>query len=377
MIIQMEGIYMRKIKEIFSEDFEQIAIFKDEETGLKAITVIHDTSLGPSLGGLRYWQYESEEEALEDALRLAKGMTYKNAACGVPLGGGKTVLMKEDGVVKSEALMRAFGRFVDGLNGRYITAEDVGTTTKDMDYIYQETPFVVGTSIKEGAAGDPSPYTAHGTYLGIKAAAKEAFGDDSLKDKKIILEGVGNVGFRVAKKLLEEGATVYASDLFEGPRKRAEEAGCILIDRDNLFSVEADIYSPCALGATINDSSIEEMKKAGIKVVAGSANNQLEEDRHGQALQDAGIVYAPDFIINAGGVISVADELHGFFNHGRAMTSVENIYHAIEDVFAIAKREGIPSSQAANILAEERIETVRHTKKIFRRNERSVLDFRK
>ncbi len=361
--------------DIFNEDFEQISFFKDEASGLKAIVVIHDSSLGPCLGGLRYWEYETEADALEDALRLAKGMTYKNAVAGVPFGGAKAVLIKDPNRPKDEHMMRAFGRFVDGLNGRYLTAEDVGTTTDDMDYIYQETFWVGGTSVKDGSSGNPSPYTAHGVYFGMKAAVMEAFGTDSLEGKTIILEGPGHVGLEVAKKALDEGAKVYASDIFEAPRERAREIGCEIIDRDELFSVQADIYAPCALGATINDESIPQMKEAGIKVIAGSANNQLEEERHAKMVEDAGIVYAPDFIINSGGVISVADEFKGKYNPDRVLASCEKIYGQIQRVFEIAKRDKVTSEEAAMILAEERLAAIRATKKIFRRYQRSTYDF--
>lgn len=353
-------------------DFEEIRFMHDKDTGFKAVTVIHNSTLGPCLGGARYWEYESEEAGIIDALRLAKGMTYKNAAAGVFLGGAKTVIFKDPNHPKNEAYLRVFGRFVDGLNGRYITAEDVGTTTQDMDYIYQETPYVGGTSMKKGSAGDPSPATAHGVYFGIKAAAKKAFGTDSLDGRTIILEGFGNVGSHVAEKVLAEGAKVYASDIFEGPREKAKALGCEILDREKLFSVKADIYAPCALGAIVNDKSIEEMANAGIKVVAGSANNQLAEERHGKMLEDHGIIYAPDFIINAGGVIAVADEFNDGFNEERAYKAVENIYNQIERVFEIAERDNVPTNIAANTLAEERLEAVLRTKRIFRQTERSI-----
>lgn len=353
-------------------DFEEIRFMQDKATGFKAVTVIHNSTLGPCLGGARYWEYATEEEGIIDAMRLARGMTYKNAACGVHLGGGKTVIFKDPNHPKTEEYLRVFGRFVDGLNGRYITAEDVGTTTEDMDIIYHETPYVGGTSLKKGSAGNPSPATAHGVYFGMKAAAKEAFGSDSLKDLRIILEGCGNVGIEVAKKALAEGAKVYASDIFEVPIERARQAGCEIIDRDKLFSVEADIYAPCALGATVNDKSIEDMKNAGIKIVAGSANNQLAEERHGAMLQEAGIIYAPDFIINAGGVIAVADEFNDGFDQERVYKSVEGIYDKILRVFEIAKRDKVPTNIAANILAEERLDAVLKSKRIFRQHERSI-----
>lgn len=354
-------------------DYEQLIFHQDKETGLKAITCIHDTTLGPSLGGLRYWEYEKEEDAIHDAVRLARGMTYKNAAAGLPLGGGKTVILKDPNHPKSEEMLRAFGRFIDGLGGRYITAEDVGTTEKDMDYIYQETEYVAGTTLKPGTAGNPSPATAHGVYVGMKAAAKEAFGTDSLEGKTILLEGAGNVGIIVAKKAMEEGAKVIASDIFEGPIKRAKEAGCEIVDSDKLLETKADIYCPCALGASINDESLAKLKEAGVKVIAGSANNQLAEPRHGDLVDEMGFVYAPDYIINSGGVIYAADEFNGGANHDRAMALVDNIYHQIERVFEIAKRDNTPTYIAADTLAEERMKTILKTKRIFKKSDHSIL----
>lgn len=366
---------MNIFKSMGDNNYEQLVFMQDEETGLRAITCIHDTTLGPSLGGTRYWTYENEEDAIKDAMRLARGMTYKAAASGLPLGGGKTVIMKDpDKVVNQEALFRAFGRFVEGLNGRYITAADVGTTTVEMDYIYQETNFVAGTGLKPGTSGNPSPSTAHGVYVGMKAAAKKAFGSNSLEGKTIIIEGVGKVGYLLAEAALDEGAKVIATDIFEGPRERARELGCEIVEGDKMFDIEADIYAPCALGGSINADSLPKIKKAGIKVIAGAANNQLAESRHGDKLDEMGLVYAPDYILNAGGLIQVADEFNGGYNKARARMSVDRIYDQIEKVFEIADRDGIPTYKAANTLAEERIKAVRNTKSIFARSNKSVID---
>lgn len=356
-------------------DYEQIVFMNDEESGLKAITCIHDTTLGPGLGGTRYWTYEREEDAIKDAMRLAKGMTYKNAASGLPIGGAKTVIIKDpDREVNKEAMFRAFGRFVEGLNGRYITAADVGTTEIEMDYIYQETNYVAGTGLKPGTSGNPSPSTAHGVYVGMKAAAKKAFGTNSLKGKVILIEGVGKVGYFLAEEALEEGAKVIATDIFDGPKERARKLGCEIVEADKMFDIKADIYAPCAMGASINDESLEKIKKAGIKVIAGAANNQLAEARHGDKLDEMGLVYAPDYIINAGGVIQVADEFNGGYNRDRARMSVDRIYDQIEKVFEIAERDGIPAYKAADILAEERITAVRNTRGIYTRNTKSILN---
>jgi len=290
-------------------DYEQLVICQDRTSGLKAIICIHDTTLGPALGGTRMWNYESEEDAILDALRLAKGMTYKNAAAGLNLGGGKTVIMGDSRTQKSEELFRAFGRYVQSLNGRYITAEDVGTTVRDMDWVHLETEFVTGVSSSYGASGDPSPMTARGVWRGMKAAAKEAFGSDSLKGKTIAIQGLGHVGYYLAKHLHEEGAKLIVTDIQDDVIKHVvDEMGATAVGSEEIFGVEADIFAPCAMGAVINDATIPQFK---FKIIAGAANNVLKEERHGDKLHELGILYAPDYVINAGGVINVADELEG------------------------------------------------------------------
>lgn len=350
-------------------DYENLIFSQDKESGLKAITCIHSTVLGPAIGGLRIWNYKNEEEAIIDVLRLAKGMTYKNAACGIFAGGAKTVMMVDPDVnPKSEAMMRALGKFVEGMNGRYLTAEDVGSNVEDMDFIYQETDYVLGTGLKPGTSGNPSPSTARGVYKGIKATCKEKYGDDSLKDRTILLEGLGNVGMYVARYAMEEGAKIYGSDINEAACKRAEAEGIEIVPRDKLFDIEAHIYCPCALGATVNDESIEQLK---VDIVAGSANNQLAEPRHAKALQDKGILYAPDFIINSGGVIQCHDELYGGYNEERSLKMVDKVYEQLLKVYRIAKEENITTAEAADKLAERRIESVKKTKGIFNRNQKS------
>jgi leucine dehydrogenase len=354
-------------------DYEQMVICQDKQSGLKAIICIHDTTLGPALGGTRMWTYDNEDAAIEDALRLAKGMTYKNAAAGLNLGGGKTVIIGDPKKDKNEELFRAFGRYIQGLNGRYITAEDVGTTVEDMDLIYQETPFVTGVSPAFGSSGNPSPVTAYGVYRGMKAAAKEAFGTDSLEGKVIAVQGVGHVAYTLCKHLHDEGASLIVTDINKEAVQRAvEDFGAKAVDIDDIYSVECDIFAPCALGAIINDDTISKIKA---KVVAGAANNQLKETRHGDALHEMGIVYAPDYVINAGGVINVADELNGY-NRERAMKKVETIYDNIESVIAISKRDNIPTYLAADRLAEERIERMRKSRSQFLLNERHILSNR-
>ncbi len=355
-------------------DYEQVVVCQDKQSGLKAIIAIHDTTLGPALGGTRMWTYNSEAEAFEDALRLAKGMTYKNAAAGLNLGGGKTVIIGDPRKDKNEEMFRAFGRYVQGLNGRYITAEDVGTTVADMDLIHEETDYVTGISPAFGSSGNPSPVTAYGVYVGMKAAAKEAFGSDSLEGLTVAVQGVGNVSFTLCKHLHEEGAKLIVTDINKEAVARAVEAfGAKAVDINEIYSVDCDIFSPCALGAIINDDTIPQLKA---KVIAGAANNQLKETRHGDLIAELGIVYAPDYVINAGGVINVADELYGY-NRERALKKVETIYDKIETIFEISKRDKIPTYLAADRMAEERIAKMRQSRKQFLINEHSILTRRR
>jgi len=354
-------------------DYEQLLFCQDKDSGLKAIIAIHDTTIGPALGGTRMWTYESEAAAIEDALRLSRGMTYKNAAAGLNLGGGKTVIIGDPRKDKNEAMFRAFGRFIQGLNGRYITAEDVGTTVEDMDIVYEETDYVTGVSPAFGSSGNPSPVTAYGVYRGIKAAAKEAFGTDMLEGKVVAVQGVGNVAYNLCRHLHEEGAKLIVTDINKEAVQRAvEEFDAQAVDPNDIYGVECDIYAPCALGATINDETIPQIKA---KVIAGAANNQLKETRHGDLIHELGIVYAPDYVINAGGVINVADELVGY-NRERALKKVEGIYDNIEKVVEISKRDGIPTYLAADRLAEERIEKLRRSRSQFLQNGQHILSRR-
>lgn len=346
-------------------DYEQLIFCQNQQSGLKAIICIHDTTLGPALGGTRMWAYESEEEAIEDALRLGRGMTYKNAAAGLNFGGGKTVIIGDPRKDKNEEMFRALGRYIQGLNGRYITAEDVGTTVADLELIHEETDYVTGISPEFGSSGNPSPVTAYGVYRGMKAAAKEAFGTDSLEGKTIAVQGVGNVAYTLCRYLHEEGAILIVTDINKEAIKRAvQDFAAKAIDPNDIYNVPCDIYAPCALGATINDQTIPKFKA---KVIAGSANNQLKEEHHGDRLHELGILYAPDYVINAGGVINVADELNGY-NRERAMKKVEMIYDNIAKVIEISKREGIPTYKAADRLAEERIERIRKSCRQFLQN---------
>ncbi|PSL51103.1 leucine dehydrogenase [Salsuginibacillus halophilus] len=364
---------MKLFKEMESADYEQVVVCQDRASGLKAIIAIHDTTLGPALGGTRMWTYKSEEEAFEDALRLARGMTYKNAAAGLNLGGGKTVIMGDPRTEKNEEMFRAFGRYIQGLNGRYITAEDVGTTVHDMDMIRQETDFVTGVSPAFGSSGNPSPVTGYGVYVGMKAAAKEAFGTDDLSGRTVAVQGVGNVAYNLCKHLDEEGASLIVTDIHKASVDRAvQDFDAKAVAPEDIYDQEADIFAPCALGAVLNDETIPRLKA---RVVAGAANNQLKEARHGDWLFESGIVYAPDYVINSGGVINVADELNGY-NKDRAMKKVETIYDSIERVFEIASRDNISSQTAADRMAEERIENMRYSRKQFLQNSHHVLSRR-
>lgn len=354
-------------------DYEQLVFCQDKNSGLKAIIAIHDTTLGPALGGTRMWTYDSEEGAIEDALRLAKGMTYKNAAAGLNLGGGKTVIIGDPKKDKNPEMFRAFGRYIQGLNGRYITAEDVGTTVQDMDLIHMETDFVTGVSPEFGSSGNPSPVTAYGVYRGMKAATKEAYGDDSLEGKTIAVQGVGNVAYTLCEHLHEEGAKLIVTDIHKDAVQRAVEVfGAEAVDPDDIYDVDCDIYAPCALGATINDETIPKLKA---KVIAGSANNQLKSTKHGDIIHEKGIVYAPDYVINSGGVINVADELNGY-NQVRAMRKVEAIYDILINVFNISKRDNIPTNVAADRMAEERIKSVSTSRSQFLLNGHHTLSRR-
>ncbi|WP_332695916.1 branched-chain amino acid dehydrogenase [Halalkalibacter lacteus] len=355
-------------------DYEQVVVCQDKLSGLKAIIAIHDTTLGPALGGTRMWMYDTEEDAFEDALRLAKGMTYKNAAAGLNLGGGKTVIIGDPRKDKNEEMFRAFGRYIQGLNGRYITAEDVGTTVQDMDTIYEETDYVTGISPAFGSSGNPSPITAYGVYVGMKAAAKEAFGTDDLAGKTIAVQGVGNVAYNLCKHLHQEGASLIVTDINKESVQRAvADFNAKAVDVNDIYGVECDIFAPCALGAIINDKTIPQFKA---KVIAGAANNQLKEERHGSLIHEIGIVYAPDYVINAGGVINVADELNGY-NSERALKKVEGIYQNIEKVIDISKRDQIPTFKAADRMAEERIERMRRSRRQFLQNGQHILSRRR
>ncbi|RDK86927.1 Glu/Leu/Phe/Val family dehydrogenase [Marinirhabdus gelatinilytica] len=355
---------LNKIAPVFGQlsfdNHEQVVFCNDKDTGLKAIIGIHNTVLGPALGGTRMWQYNSEWDALNDVLRLSRGMTFKSAITGLNLGGGKAVIIGDAKTQKTPELMKRFGEFVHSLSGRYITAEDVGMATADMDLVRTVTPYVTGISEEMGGAGNPSPITAYGVFMGMKAAAKHAYGTDVLEDKVVYVEGIGNVGEALVENLSNEGAKVYIADINQ---ERLEEVrdkyNVDIYGGRNIYAEEMDIYAPCALGATINDNTIHQLKA---KVVAGAANNQLAEElKHGKMLRERGILYAPDFLINAGGIINVYAELE---NYGKQeiMRKTENIYNTTLEILKTAEVKDITTHQAAFEIAQSRIDARKNEK---------------
>jgi len=338
-----------------AEGHEQLVWCHEPTSGLRAIVAIHSTALGPALGGARFRSYASEHEALVDVLRLSRGMTYKNAAAGLDLGGGKAVIIGDPAAVRSEALIRAFGRFVDGLAGRYLTAEDVGTTQADMDLIRRETRHVTGTSMSLGGSGDPSPVTALGVRHAMHAAAEHRWGDSSLADRHVVVSGVGKVGSSLVGLLADEGARLTIADVAKDRVDAlAAEHGANVVDPASAHTVPCDIFSPCAFGAVLSARTIPELRCAAI---VGAANNQLDEDADADRLADAGILYVPDFVANAGGVINIAEELRGY-DAGRARQAVARIHATTAAVLATADAEGIGTEAAAERLAAQRIAAV-------------------
>src|SRR3989442_7474982 len=334
-------------------EYEEVVFFHDPPSGLKAIVAIHSTTLGPALGGTRFYPFASEEDALHDVLRLARGMTYKAAGAGLDLGGGKAVIIGDPKRIKSEELLRAYGRFIESLGGRYIPAEDVGTDRADMDIIRRETRYVTGVPPELGGSGDPSPVTAYGCYLGLQACVEEAWQEHTLEGRRVAVQGVGKVGYHLVKLLVEEGkASVVVSDVdVDSVARAVRDFGVDTDEPDKIHAQECDIFAPCAMGSIIRDDTIPELK---CRVVAGSANNQLERLEHGEALAEAGIVYAPDYVINSAGLINVADELAGYNPHG-AKTRIAASYRTLREIFHIARDRHISTARAADAFAEERI----------------------
>jgi leucine dehydrogenase len=347
----MVGIF----QDIESYGHEQVNFFQDKETGLKAIIGIHSTVLGPALGGCRMWNYEDEAAALRDVLRLSRGMTFKAAVAGLKLGGGKAVIIGDSHKTKTRDLMLAFGRAVEAVGGRYITAEDVGMSVKDIDTVRTVTNHAVGGS-NEGGSGDPSVMTAFGVFQGMKAALKHAGFGVKFEGIKVAVQGTGNVGYHLCKYLANAGAKLTVTDIYpEQVDRIVKEFGAEVVSPDQIYQVETDVFAPCALGAILNSRTIPQLK---CKIVAGSANNQLESDKDGMALADKGILYAPDYAINAGGLINVAAELDGY-KHDLVLTKVGKIYNTMDSIFEQSVKEGILPHQAAQALAEEKIEAGR------------------
>jgi leucine dehydrogenase len=331
---------------------EQLVVCHDKSSGYRGIIAIHDTTLGPALGGTRFWNYASDEEAIRDVLRLARGMTYKNAVAGLNLGGGKAVIIGDNRTTRREMLFRAHGRFVESLGGRYITAEDVGTSTSDMDFVHMETDYVSGLSSR---SGDPSPVTARGVFRAIQASARTCWGSDHVEGRTVAVQGLGHVGLHLCRELHAAGAHLIVTDIDPAKvRSAAEELHARAVEPEQIYGVQADIFAPCALGGILNDDTIPQLRAP---IVAGAANNQLLEERHGDELDRRGILYAPDFVANAGGVINVYSEIAGW-SAQRALRKADEIYETTVGVFEIAREQGIPTYEAADRLAERRLKAV-------------------
>ncbi|MCF8241512.1 MAG: leucine dehydrogenase [Melioribacteraceae bacterium] len=342
---------------------EQVLFCSNKESGLRAIIAIHDTTLGPAVGGARMWNYQTVDEALKDVLRLSRTMTYKASVAGLNFGGGKAVIIGDSSKQKNELLFRTFGKYVDGLAGRYITAEDVGTDVRDMEYVRMETKYVTGISKALGGSGDPSPVTAYGVYVGMKAAAKERWGNDSLRGRKIAIQGAGQVARYLCEHLYSEGAELYIADIRDSQVKRVlETVKAHVVDPNEIYDQKVDIFSPNALGGILNNKTIE---KLNCEIVAGGANNQLEsENVHGQALLEKNILYIPDYVINAGGLINVANELEGY-RQDRAMKQAEAIYEVVRNIIKVSLEQKLPTHAASNKIAEERLINIGKLRNIY------------
>jgi leucine dehydrogenase len=345
-----------EIFDLMSErSHEQLVFWSDPEIGYRGIIAIHDTTMGPALGGTRFWNYECDRDAVVDALRLSRGMTYKAAITGLNLGGGKSVIWGDNNAIDREMIFRAHGRAVDSLGGRYITAEDVGTSPDDMEFVSMETEHVVGLI---GRSGDPSPVTAFGVYRGIKASAAFRYGDDSLAGKHVVVQGLGHVGYHLCEDLAADNAQLTVTDIDEERVQRVvDDFGAEMVAPDDVYDVDADIFAPCALGAVVNDETID---RFGFDIIAGAANNQLARTKeHGDALAERGILYAPDYVINAGGLINVYGEIEGWSSE-RSKRKAGDIYNTLLRIFERARDEGIATYAAADRVAEQRIQQARH-----------------
>lgn len=334
---------------------EQVVFCHNKDAGLKAIIAIHNTTLGPALGGTRMWPYNNEQEALKDVLRLSRGMTYKNAVAGLNIGGGKAVIIGDPARDKSEALFRAFGKFVESLGGRYITAEDVGITVDDIEFVRRETAYVTGVHEVHGGSGNPSPFTAAGTLQGLLASLNWKYGNEDVGNYSYAVQGLGSVGMDYVRLLNEYGAKVFVTDINQEHVDFAvSEYGAEAVGLDEIYDVDADVYSPCALGGTVDENTLPRLKA---KIICGAANNQLANNAIGDELEGRDILYAPDYAVNAGGVMNVSLEIEGY-NRDRAMLMIRKIYNNVTQIFQIAQRDRIPTYKAADRLAEERIAVI-------------------
>jgi leucine dehydrogenase len=343
-----------KIREKSVPGYEHVVLGSDEAAGYQGIIAIHSTALGPAVGGTRYWSYKTEDDALTDALRLSRGMTYKNALAGLPFGGGKSIIMRDGKVADREQLFRAHGRMVNSQAGKYFTAEDVGTSPADMEYILQESAYVAGL---QDRSGDPSPHTARGVFRAMQAAAKHKWGSDDLAGKTVAIQGCGHVGYFLAGELTRVGAKLIVADVDPAKVKRVvDEHRAVAVAPEEIYSAVADVFAPCALGGVLNDESIPQLKAM---LVAGAANNQLLEPHHGDLLEQRGVLYAPDYASNAGGVINgCCREMLGW-DVPKTLAKTNAIYETLLTIFALAQREKIPTYQAADRLAEERFSAKR------------------
>ena len=353
---------MEVLKYMKQHGHEQLVACSEPSVGLQAFIAIHDTTLGPAAGGVRIWPYESEDDAIMDALRLSKAMTYKSAAADLSLGGGKAVIIADPQKDKSEAFLRAYGRYVDSLGGRYITTTDVGSTTRDLEYIAMETRYVTGLPVSAGGSGDTSNLTGLGVYLGMKACADAVWGSDSLSGRTVALQGFGKVASQTAEHLVKEGASLIATDISEPGMEKARKMGAVIVGPEEIYDAQCDIFSPCALGGVLNQNTIPRLN---CRIVAGGANNQLLNSQDGEELHGRGIIYAPDYIINAGGIINVSCEIGRSYNPERARQMTERIYETVQRVLRISSEENIGTAVAADRLAESRIDAIRGLRRVY------------
>lgn len=345
---------MEIFEALAEREHEQLVFWSEPAIGYKGLIAIHDTTLGPALGGTRFWNYSCEQEAVIDVLRLSRGMTYKASIAGLNLGGGKSLIIGDNRTIHREMLFRAHGRAVESLKGRYITAEDVGTSVDDMEFVRMETSSVVGI---RGRSGDPSPITAYGVYRGIKACATHRYGSDDLSDKHLTVQGLGNVGYHVCQHLASEGARLTVTDIDpQRVQKVVDDFGACPVEPDEIYAVDADIYTPCALGAVVNDDTLQVLK---VDIVAGAANNVLGRAEHGSELHRRGVLYAPDYVINAGGLCNVYGELHEW-SAEQSKQKAGEIFNTLQRIFERAAEDGIPTNQAADRVAQQRIMDARN-----------------